>query len=133
MKQEGSVQKSAMANPANQTEEIRRRPDIERVLAGLAGVEGRLKAERVEQVLQLMPGWEQEKGGRAITRLREFEDAPAAAKYAAYVQDYAGSRSVTISTLRWDQFVLVTLLGQRRRRSFDFLNADALRFAVSLG
>lgn len=135
MKQEGNVQKqkSAAAIPANQTEELRRRPAIERALAGLSGVEGRLKAERVEQVLQLMPGWEQERGGRAITRLREFEDPPAAAKYASYVQEYAGSRGVVVSTLRWDHFVLVTLLGHRRRQSFDYLNADALRFALSLG
>lgn len=133
MKQEGNVQKSVPATPASQTEKIRKRPQIERLLEGMTGVEERLKAERVEQILQFMPGWEQEKGGRAITRLREFEDGLAAAKYAAYVQDYAGLRGVVVSTLRWDQFVLVTLLGHRRRKSFDSLNPDALRFALSLG
>ena len=46
---------------------------------------------------------------------------------------FAGARGVTISTLRWDQFVMVTLFGPRRSRSFDLLNAGALRFALSLG
>ena len=124
---------SVVVTPAQPTAKIRKKPPIERLMAELPNLEERLKAERVEQYIKMMPGWSLEKEGRAITRLREFEDAAAAAKYAAYVQDFAGARGVVVSTLRWDQFVLVTLFGQRRSRSFDLLNAGALRFALSLG
>lgn len=128
-KQQGSipmVQDEAM-------ERIRKKPVIERLLAGLPDLEERLKAERVEQFLKLMPEWTREKGSRTISRVREFPDAAAAAKWAAYVQDYAGSHNVVASTLRWDNCVLVTLFGQRRRSSFDFLTPGVLRFALSLG
>lgn len=128
----GNVQSVAVA-PARPTAKMRRKPTIERLMAELPNLEERLKAERVEQYIKMMPGWSLEKDGRTITRLRQFEDAAAAAKYAAYVQDFAGARGVAVSTLRWDQFVMVTLFGPRRSRSFDLLNAGALRFALSLG
>ncbi|HEX6902078.1 MAG TPA: hypothetical protein VF789_20340 [Thermoanaerobaculia bacterium] len=114
-------------------EKVRRKAEIERILDAFPDVEARLKAERVEQLLKLMPGWEKEKGNRAISRLREFPDIGAAAKYAAYVQDYAGSRNVVACTMRWNNSVLVTLFGPRRRQSFDSLTPGVLRFALSLG
>ena len=132
MKDAGNVQ-SVVITPAQPTAKIRKKPPIERLLAGLPNLEERLKAERVEQYIKLMPGWSLEKDGRAITRLREFEDAAAAAKYAAYVQDYAGSRNVVVCTMRWNNSVLVTLFGPRRRQSFDSLTPGVLRFALSLG
>ncbi len=128
-KQEGSTQTVKV----EVTETIRRKPEIERLLEAFPDLEERLKAERVEQFLKLMPGWEKEKGSRAISRMREFPDTGAAAKYAAYVQDYAGSRNVVACTLRWNSSVLVTLFGPRRRQSFDSLTPGVLRFALSLG
>jgi len=128
-KQVGSTQMVKVAV----TETIRRKPEIERILDAFPDVEERLKAERVEQLLKLMPGWEKEKGSRAISRLRDFPDAGAAAKYAAYVQDYAGTRNVVACTMRWNSSVLVTLFGPRRRQSFDSLTPGVLRFALSLG
>lgn len=132
MKDAGKVQ-SVVVTPAQPTAKVRRKPAIERLLAELPDLEERLKAERVEQLVKLMPGWALEKDGRTISRLREFQDIPAAAKYAAYVQDFAGLRGIVVSTLRWDQFVMVTLLGRRRSRSFDLLTPGELRFALSLG
>jgi pterin-4a-carbinolamine dehydratase len=128
-KQEGSVQTVKV----EVMEKSRRKPAIERLLDAFPDVEERLKAERVEQFLKLMPDWQKEKGSRAISRLREFPDVLAAAKYAAYVQDYAGSRNVAACTLRWNSSVLVTLFGPRRRQSFDSLTPGVLRFALSLG
>lgn len=111
---------------------VRRRPVLERLLAGM-DLEERLKAERVEEMVRLMPGWGVQAGGRSIDRVREFADSCAAAKYAAFVQDSAGAGNIVVSTLRWDNRVLVTIFGKRRRRSFETLTPRALRFALTLG
>ena len=59
----------------------------ERVQLSAESPRARLKAERVQEKLRVMPGWRLVSGGWAIDRLREFPDPRSAVAFAGFPAD----------------------------------------------
>jgi pterin-4a-carbinolamine dehydratase len=97
-------------------------------------VAGKLKSERVEELLKAMPGWQLSTDGRAIYRARKFPSARVAGLYAGFVTDYASSRRQgALVTLSGKQMV-VTLPGTPLRGSrFGGLTESVFALARQLG
>ena len=107
-------------------EEIRKKPIIER-----SRLETRLKAERVEERVRQMPGWER-KGG-IIDRARMFPSLEAASLYGVYVLWLAGKAGIPVSVDLADDGVLVTLRARRRKGGQAEFTEGLLDFAELLG
>ena len=90
-------------------EAIRRKPIIDR-----SRLETRLKAERVEERLRVMPGWE--KKGGLIDRARMFPSMEAAALYGSYVLWLAGKAGIPVGVELAEDGLLLTLRARRSRR-----------------
>jgi pterin-4a-carbinolamine dehydratase len=108
-----------------------RHPSGEQQKAGLPGVsrQNRLKAERVQEKLLALPGWQLALDGKGVHRAWEFPEARVASAHAAFVNDLAEAEGraaeITLSGPR----VLVVLRG----RSRSGVTAELLRFAKVLG
>lgn len=112
--------------------DLRRLPPKE-YLTTAARVEQRLKAERVQELLKSMPGWQLLKSGRAIDRARRFTDTRVATAYAVFVLESAGSRGLPVNVLLSGEVVMLTLHGPVRRETFGELTTGVLELAHSLG
>jgi pterin-4a-carbinolamine dehydratase len=108
---------------APQTEEIRRPPVV---------VE-RLKAERVQEVLKLLPGWKVVGGGRAIERSREFDSRQAAASFASFVAGLAAVEGQAVDLHVSGGRAVVTLPGRAPRTRKERLTLEILDFARQIG
>ncbi|HYG62623.1 MAG TPA: 4a-hydroxytetrahydrobiopterin dehydratase [Thermoanaerobaculia bacterium] len=89
----------------------------------------KLKAERVQEKLRSMPGWQLAREGKALSRVREFPDHGVATAFASYAGAF---------TARMKQPADVTLSGSRvlvilHARSRAGLSNAVLEFAKSLG
>ena len=98
-----------------------------------AGVQERLKAERVQERLKALPGWALSRDGEAVDRVREFADPAAATAYAAFAAALAGSRAQPIALSIDAGKVVLTLPGQKRRGLVGGLDDTVLDLAASLG
>jgi pterin-4a-carbinolamine dehydratase len=108
-----------------------RPPSGEPQKVGLPGGsrQNRLKAERVQEELRALPGWQLALDGKGVHRAWEFSEARVASAHAAFVNDLAEAEGraaeITLSGSR----VLVVLQG----RSRSGVTAELLRFAKVLG
>jgi hypothetical protein len=107
-------------------EKIRKKPVIER-----NRLEMRLKAERVEERIRLMPGWER-KGG-FIDRARTFPSMEAASLYGIYVLWLAGKAGIPVGVELAEDGVLVTLRARRRKGGQAEFTEGLFDFAELLG
>lgn len=107
-------------------EKIRKKPVIER-----SRLEMRLKAERVEERLRPMPGWE--KKGGIIDRARMFPSMEAASLYGIYVLWLAGKAGIPVGVELAEDGVLVTLRARRRKGGQAEFTEGLLDFAELLG
>lgn len=108
-------------------DELRRKPIIER-----SRLETRLKAERVEERMRVMPGWER-KGG-LIDRARMFPSMEAAALYGTYVLWLAGKAGIPVGVELAEDGLLLTLRARRSRRGGQAeFTEGLLDFAELLG
>jgi hypothetical protein len=124
-----AVQEIQMQKPSTQPqtiEEIRKKPIIER-----SRLETRLKAERVEERMRVMPGWERR--GGIIDRARMFPSMEAASLYGIYVLWLAGKAGIPASVDLAEDGVLVTLRARRRKGGQAELTEGLLDFAELLG
>jgi pterin-4a-carbinolamine dehydratase len=121
-----TMQKAAptTAVPAKKLVRPRREKSFDRRL------ETRLKAERVQEKLRALPGWRLLAGGKALDRVREFQDprvAVAWAQFASLSAERAGlPAEVTVSGHR-------VLLILRDRIHRGALSDAVLDFAKLLG
>lgn len=92
-----------------------------------------LKPERVQEMLQAMPGWTLDMGRKTIDRLHEFSDSKVALAYAAFATELAGAERQPISILVSGGRVGLTLHGQPRRGKRGGLTLAVLELAKRLG
>lgn len=107
-------------------EKIRKKPIIER-----SRLEMRLKAERVEERLRPMSGWE--KKGGIIDRARMFPSMEAASLYGTYVLWLAGKAGIPVGVELAEDGLLVTLRARRRKGGQAEFTEGLLDFAELLG
>jgi pterin-4a-carbinolamine dehydratase len=90
---------------------------------------GKLKSERVQEELRMMPGWEPLSEYRALSRTRQFRQPRAAARFAAFAFELAAmeGQALTLGITGGR----VTLTVERRNR--DGINMPLIDFARQLG
>lgn len=94
----------------------------------------RLKAERVQEALRAMPGWNLTHTGRAIHRVHWFPSRDVAVAYASYVSALAYSESQRVHLSVMECRVAVTVYGASPVVEGDgWIDQGNLDFAVSLG
>jgi pterin-4a-carbinolamine dehydratase len=92
----------------------------------------RLEAEKVQERLRRIPGWQLIRGGRAIDRLREFPSSRVAVAYAGFVAELAATVQAHVDVLVTRGQVVVTIHGNAARRG-GALPQAALELAEFLG
>jgi pterin-4a-carbinolamine dehydratase len=92
-----------------------------------------LKPERVQEMLQAMPGWKLDTGRKALDRLQEFSDSKVALAFAAYATELAGSARQPISVFVSGGRMGLTLHGQPRRGKKGGLTLAVIELAKRLG
>lgn len=97
------------------------------------GVQGRLKAERVQEELKTMPGWRLASGGKAIDRAKAFPNAEVARLYSGFVSAFAGSLGLPVVTSTAGGQVIVTLHAPRGHGRVGPLTEGVLELARRLG
>ena len=117
---------------------IRRRP---RPVDGLAAgempeprqLEERLKAERVQEQLKALPGWQLSWREQAINRAREFGTPQDAASFASFVAGLAAGANQMVNVFLAGAHVMVTLLGRPVRGGGRGLSQSVVDFARRIG
>ena len=92
-----------------------------------------LKPERVQEILQAMPGWTLNANRKSLERLLEFPDARVALAYAAFATELAGSNRQPVSVLVSGGWVGLTLLGQARKGKKGGMTMAVIELAKRLG
>jgi len=108
----------------------------ERVAEGAQKIltpEERLRAERVQERLQRMPGWSLAVGGQALVRGRRFAHAADAADFAAFVLHTASRQQFPAEVFVAGSHVAVALQGHPAQGACGGINDKLLDFAASLG
>jgi pterin-4a-carbinolamine dehydratase len=90
---------------------------------------GNLKSERVQQELRAMPGWEARSEFKALGRSRQFRQARAAARFAAFAFELAAMEGQALTLGINGGRVDLTV----ERRSRDGINMPLIDFARQLG
>jgi pterin-4a-carbinolamine dehydratase len=104
-------------------EELRRPP---------ATVE-RLRAERVQERMKMLPEWRLTHGGSVVSRVFDFPDPRVATSYAAFVSDFASALKVPVSIALSGGRITLRLQGFTRKGCSGGLTEAALDFAEILG
>jgi hypothetical protein len=121
------IQAQKPSNLSHTVDDMRRKPIIER-----SRLETRLKAERVEERMRVMPGWE--KKGGLLDRARMFPTLEAASLYGIYVLWLAGKAGISgVGVDLAEDGVLVTLRARRRKGGQAEFTEGLLDFAELLG
>ena len=92
-----------------------------------------LKPERVQEMLQAMPGWKLDMSRKALDRVHEFSDSKVALAFAAYATELAGSARQPISVFVSGGRMGLTLHGQPRRGKKGGLTLAVMELAKRLG
>ena len=96
-------------------------------------VRQRLKAERVQEMLQAMPSWRLLEGGKSIDRAFLFPSPQVAESFSAFVLSFASAAGQAVNLDHHKSQMVVTLAGPRvKARRLD-LTEDTLTFARKLG
>jgi hypothetical protein len=96
-------------------------------------VAARLKAERVQEMLQAMPQWRRTLGGKAINRVKAFPTPAVAALYGGYVIGLAGSLGLPVTVSVAGGQVLVTLHERRKHGYLVEITETVVDFAQQIG
>jgi pterin-4a-carbinolamine dehydratase len=95
---------------------------------------GKLKSERVEEMLKAMPGWSLSPEGAAIQCTRKFPTARVAGLFAGYVADFASSRRQGAHVMLSGRQVVVALPGAPLRNGrFGGITEAVFALAQQLG
>jgi pterin-4a-carbinolamine dehydratase len=93
----------------------------------------KLKAERVQDKLLLLPEWRLVPGRKALDRVREFPDPVTASSFAGFVNDFAARYGQPAKVVLHGARVTVTLQGRRVAGGGRELTDEVLAFARALG
>jgi hypothetical protein len=94
---------------------------------------GKLKPERVQERLKMLPSWRLMPGGEAIGTLRQLGSPSMAASYAAFVAGYAGFKRVPVTLECSGKQVKITLRGRDLSGAPGGLTEEVFDFAEVLG
>lgn len=119
---EVEVSKVVELETLSEQEKIRRRPDIDR-----------LKAERVEERLKELPGWQSRRGGMSIERIKSFPTSRAARAYASYASELAESLGQFASVNHTVDQVILILYGPLVCGRRDVVADPSFALAKQLG
>jgi pterin-4a-carbinolamine dehydratase len=92
----------------------------------------KLKAERVQDKLQWIPGWRLVPGRKALDRVREFPDPATASSYAGFVNDFAARHGQPAKVVLHGAKVVITLEGRRVAGAREVTD-EVVAFAKALG
>jgi len=92
----------------------------------------RLKAERVQLRLKRMPGWKMPAEGKAIDRVRRFDDPLVAAAYLAFASLLARAVGQPLQVSLTDGNIILALTG-RTKGTDKGLTEEVLDLAEQLG
>jgi pterin-4a-carbinolamine dehydratase len=92
-----------------------------------------LKPERVQEMLQAMPGWKLDVGRKALDRLQEFSDSKVALAFASYATELAAAARQPISVFVSAGRMGLTLHGQPRKGKKGGLTLAVMELARQLG
>lgn len=95
-------------------------------------VEERLKAERVQSRLQRMQGWKRLEEGKAITRVRKFEDPLVAALYLTFASLLARRAKQPLRVSTQEGTIVIGLTG-RSKGPAKGITDEVLDLAEQLG
>jgi pterin-4a-carbinolamine dehydratase len=101
--------------------------------ASAAGVQDRLKAERVQLRLKQMPGWGLALKGPAIDRVREFQHEEDAVDYATLALRMASRERYPVRVQIAGKSILLTLHDHPRQGVRGGITDKLMDFASSLG
>jgi pterin-4a-carbinolamine dehydratase len=92
-------------------------------------VEERLKAERVQKLMEALPGWELSWKMQAINRKREFASPQEAACFVSSVARLAAGEGQMVNLFLAGADVMITLVGRPVRGGQRALSGAVLSFA----
>ena len=92
----------------------------------------RLKAERVQEELKTMPGWQLTADGEAIDRIREFPTKDLAVVYVNFVAMMASLQEQPLDLSLWTNVVIVALSAELAPGHRE-VTQEVLDFARMLG
>ena len=93
----------------------------------------RLKAERVQEMLQAMTAWRLLPGGKSIDRTFQFPASHVAAAWATFVAAFAAELGHTVTLDIAQGQVVLTLASPRVKGRREDLTEALLEFAQQLG
>jgi pterin-4a-carbinolamine dehydratase len=96
-------------------------------------VKQRLKAERVQEMLQAMPAWRLLPGGKAIDRAFQFPASHVAAAWTTFVAAFAAELGHTVTLDIAQEQVVLTLAGLKVKGRREELTESIVEFAQRLG
>ena len=105
----------------------------ERVQLTAESPQARLKAERVQEKLRALPGWRLVPGGKAVDRVREFQDPQSAVAYASFLAEIASRSQQPIGIDLTGTRVGITLWTKPQHGRRVGLTEAVLNFARTLG
>jgi pterin-4a-carbinolamine dehydratase len=98
-----------------------------------AVIKAQLKAERIQEELAKLPGWELVRKRVGIDRVRQFDSVAAAEAYAGFVCRLASSQNQPVMVGLSDRKVVVTLHGHPVRGNSGGLNDTVFSLAAEIG
>lgn len=93
----------------------------------------RLKAERVQEALKRLPGWELAAGGQEIVRTRRFKDAVGARAFVGLVCRLSSGQKQPVRIRLAGEQVVVTLKGHPVRGCAGGLGNPVFKLAEMIG
>ena len=93
----------------------------------------RLKAERVQEALKRLPGWELDAGGREIVRTRRFKDPVGARAFVGLVCRLSSGQRQPVEIRLAREQVVVTLKGHPVRGCAGGLGSPVFKLAEMIG
>ena len=93
----------------------------------------RLKAERVQEALKRLPGWELDAGGQEIVRARKFKDAVGARAFVGLVCRLSSGQRQPVRIRLSGERVVVTLKGHPVRGCTGGLGKPVFKLAEMIG
>jgi len=114
-----------------EAERLRRPPARDRLKESI--LSSKLKAERVQEMLQIMPAWGLVPGGKGIERAWTFGEASVAATFTAFVAANAHAAHHPVELFLDGKRLLITVWGPQNKGKRGGLTEAALHFAKKLG
>jgi hypothetical protein len=96
-------------------------------------IKARLKAERVQDMLDEVPGWQLQPGALGLDRVRSFPDSEIALSYAAFAEKLARHSKLTLAAQVTGGHLFLTVHNVGARGRINPINRVVFALAKQLG